>query len=42
MVSIVIPYEFPFVLLAVVLMCLECVVIGYAVVVPARMKHFNK
>ena len=42
MVSIVVPWEFPLVLLSIVIVCLECVVIGYVVVIPARIKHFNK
>ena len=40
-ISIIVPWEYPFVLASIVLICLECVVIGFAVVVPARMKHFN-
>ena len=40
-ISITVPWEFPFILLSIVVICLECVVIGFAVVVPARNKHFN-
>ena len=38
---IVVPWEFPLVMLAIVILCLVCVIMGYAVVIPARIKHFN-
>ena len=41
MTKIVIAWEFPLVMLAIVILCLECVIIGFVVVGPARMKHFN-
>ena len=42
MATFVIPWEYPLTLLSIVLLCLEGIVIGYAVVVPARFKAFPK
>jgi hypothetical protein len=42
MVTFVIPWEYPLTLLSIVILCLEAMIIGYAVVVPARMKAFPK
>jgi len=42
MASIILPKEFPMVLLAGAILCLECFVIGVAVVVPTRLRIFTK
>ena len=40
--EVIVPKEFPLVLLACTILCLECWLIGFVVVVPARFKTFNK
>ena len=42
MVTITLPKEFPMVLLAGLILCLECWFIGLVVVVPARLRVFTK
>ena len=39
---ITLPCEFPVVLLTGVVLCIECFVIGHAVVVPDRLKALNE
>ena len=41
-ISIVVPKEFPYIILSLVVLCFECVVISFVVVGSARKKHFNK
>ncbi len=42
MMTVVLPKEFPMVLLAGAILCLECFAIGMIVCVPARLKVFTK
>ena len=42
MATFVIPWEYPLTLLSIVLLCLMGIVMGYVVVVPARLKAFPK
>lgn len=42
MATIVIPWEYPLILLSIVLLSFMGIVIGFAVVVPARIKAFPK
>ena len=42
MIDIVIPREYPLILLGIFLQCLMVWLIGFLVVGPARMKTFNK
>ena len=37
-----IPDEYPNVLLAVAILCLELIIVNYIMILPARLKHFNK
>lgn len=41
-ISIVVPKEFPYIVLSLVIICFECIVISFVVVGSARYKHFNK
>ena len=41
-ISLVVPREYPLILLSCVILCIECVVFAMAFVAPARMKYFNK
>ena len=40
--SIVLPKEYPLILLGCVILCIECFAMGMVAVAPRRMKHFNK
>ena len=40
--EVIVPKEYPLVLLAGTILCLECWLIGFIVVVPARMKTFTE
>ena len=40
--TVVLPKEFPMVCLAGLILCIECFVIGFIVIIPARMKAFNE
>ena len=42
MATVTLPKEFPLVLLAGTILCIECFVISLVVVVPARMRTFTK
>lgn len=42
MATFVIPWEYPLTLLSIVLLCLMGIIMGYVVVVPARLKAFPK
>ena len=40
--TLVLPKEYPLVLLACVILCIECFLMGMCVVAPARFRTFNK
>ena len=40
--TVVLPKEYPLVLLACVILCIECFLMGMCVVAPARFRTFNK
>ena len=40
--TVVLPKEFPMVCLAALILCLQCFITGFIVVLPARLKAFNK
>ena len=42
MVKIEVPDEYPYIVLCLIILSFMCVVTGYAVTIPARMKYFNK
>ena len=37
-----VPSEYPLVILTAVIICFECIIVGYVAVVPKRIKYFNK
>ena len=40
--TMVLPKEYPLIVLSCVILCIECFLLGILVVAPARFKHFNK
>ena len=40
-ITITLPDEYPWILLCLVILCFECIAVGFVVVVPRRIKYFN-